>query len=225
MFSSCFRAEIIPLPSSLDKIICLFAKIEAKETLEKFALPDELSAAIQLANPRKCEFLSGRILARHALAKINVPGNVGSDNESLPLFPDGSIGSISHSKNVIAVAVSKSRDYKTIGIDIEHIGRIKDNVLNKIATPKEKTALESLPEKQSHIQKALLFCAKEAFFKAQFPHTRFYPHWQDIGLDFTSDGNINIDWVKHPSPAYPLLGNAVSCYRVLGDIVFSVFAS
>lgn len=136
---------------------------------------------------RQAEFQAGRELAAALLAAMGSPvTDVGVAPDRAPLWPDGYIGSISHSRLLVAVAVGRRQDVRALGIDIE-----------AIATEREVEAIESvcLRPEEHHIDAGaltraqfatLLFSAKEAFYKCMHPLTR-------IEFDFTDVSVTRID--------------------------------
>ncbi|MFU8849083.1 MAG: hypothetical protein ACNA77_10265, partial [Opitutales bacterium] len=79
-----------------DDIACAVAKLPGVAQFEFEKEADFLSGA---AAHRQCEFLAGRECARGALEEIGfarVP--ILADASGVPLWPDGALASISHSK-------------------------------------------------------------------------------------------------------------------------------
>lgn len=136
---------------------------------------------------RQAEFQAGRELAAALLAAAGSPiTHVGVAPDRAPIWPDGYIGSISHSRLLVGVAVARRQDVRALGIDIE-----------AIATEREVEAIESVcmrPEEHDIDTGALtraqfatlLFSAKEAFYKCMHPLTR-------VEFDFTDVSVTRID--------------------------------
>src|SRR5258707_403796 len=84
------------------------------------------TAQIAAAVPsRRREFATGRMLARRALRAIGGPEiALISGTDRAPRWPDGFVGSITHTASRAAAAVARLEDFAGIGIDIEIVSRI-----------------------------------------------------------------------------------------------------
>lgn len=113
------------------------------------------------------EFTLGRSVAKRAVAQYS--GQKMADiailktPKGLPLWPDNTVGSISHSQN-IAIAVCASQTHcKTLGVDIEKIRTVNPLLEKKILAHNE-----SLNAWGGECNRALitLFSVKESIYKA-----------------------------------------------------------
>ncbi|CAB3638105.1 4'-phosphopantetheinyl transferase family protein [Achromobacter pestifer] len=132
---------------------------------------------------RQAEFQAGRELAAALLASLgSASTQVGVAKDRSPIWPDGYLGSISHSRRLVGVAIGRKREVRGIGIDIE-----------AIANEREVEAIESVcmrPEERKMDPGALtraqfttlLFSSKEAFYKCMHPLTRFEFDFTDVSL-------------------------------------------
>jgi 4'-phosphopantetheinyl transferase EntD len=97
---------------------------------------------------RRQEFATGRRCAREALAKLGVPGSLGtpilSGPNREPVWPPGIVGSITHCEGYRAAAVAREQDLVSVGIDAEPHGPLPDGVLGMIALPQETARLAIL---------------------------------------------------------------------------------
>lgn len=136
---------------------------------------DEEEALVANAAPqRQREFATGRLCAREALAKLGVPwGPIGRNERRSPRWPPGTVGSITHCAGYCAAAAARNSDLVTIGIDAEPDHPLPEEVREKIASPDEMEHLRTLARTQPEgpAWDTLLFCAKEAVYKAWFPLT------------------------------------------------------
>ncbi|TVT81648.1 4'-phosphopantetheinyl transferase family protein [Acinetobacter colistiniresistens] len=136
--------------------------------------PDYL---IHASTKRLNEFFAGRILAQ-AILKQHFDCSIGitSEQSKLPLWPQGLIGSISHSDDLVIVAISSHSEY--LGIDIERIVETSfaEESAALILTPFEQSLW------QTEISQALNFCEyltlifslKESLYKAVYPVAQNY---------------------------------------------------
>jgi 4'-phosphopantetheinyl transferase EntD len=114
------------------------------------------------------QFEAGRCLARAALGLLDRRWEHWSllrDPLGLPVWPAGVVGSISHCRSHIAVAVAARDDVVSIGIDVEENHRVTDTVLKRISSAVE--LRNWLPGDQGWA--ASFFTAKEAAIKALTP--------------------------------------------------------
>lgn len=136
--------------------------------------PDpEEEAIIATAQPaRRREFLAGRTAARRALAAMGAPsGPILRRPDRAPIWPATWVGSITHTRTHAAAAVARGRDFAALGVDFEAVGRFDLALARQILTSDEQLALLALPPEARQARLAAVFCAKEAFYKAQHPLT------------------------------------------------------
>jgi 4'-phosphopantetheinyl transferase EntD len=124
------------------------------------------------AASRRREFATGRLCAREALATLGLPwGPIGRNEGRAPRWPPGIVGSITHCAGYCAAAAARSSELVTIGIDAEPDLSLPEEVRDRIAQPDEWAHLAALArtEPAGPAWDRLLFCAKEAVYKAWFP--------------------------------------------------------
>lgn len=123
---------------------------------------------------RQSDYFAGRFVARQALAGLGLGHwelSTGAHRE--PLWPPGTIGSISHNDQfAAAVAVNQNANMGLgIGIDIESIlpseslTTLQDTVFSSRELEYLHSLQESLPPEDLQ---CIAFSAKESFFKASF---------------------------------------------------------
>ena len=146
--------------------------------------PEEALHVRQAIAKRVGEFAAGRLCARQALAQLGIvdfPLAVGSDRR--PQWPQGVVGSITHTHGFGGAVVAPRERYRGIGVDAEVIGRVKPALWEKICTPQEIAWLEQLGGREQERLGALIFSAKEAFYKCQYGLTESWVGFQDVMLD------------------------------------------
>ena len=136
-------------------------------------LPEEQAAIAGAVEKRRREYGTVRHCARTALRELGVaPAPILSGARREPLWPPGVVGSLTHCAGYRAAAVGRDREVRTIGIDAEPHQPLTPEVLGLIALDGERAHLEELAATDSRIRwDRLLFCAKEAVYKAWFPLT------------------------------------------------------
>jgi 4'-phosphopantetheinyl transferase EntD len=128
-------------------------------------LEGEAEAVRRAVPGRLAEYVTGRALARRALAHYGVPPQpllAGQQGE--PRWPHGFVGSITHCVGYRAVAVARSDRVRGLGVDAERRTVLTCSETSVVTTADERRrALDSHlpPEWSLHV-----FCAKEAAFKA-----------------------------------------------------------
>lgn len=148
--------------------------------------PQSLETA---STKRKAEFIAGRYTAQKAL---NLLGEY--DNSILvgprrcPVWPNGIVGSISHTSRMAVSVVAARNECEAIGIDIEDyiapdkLHYIADNVM----TSHEKSILDRI-HMPSTVATTLVFSAKESLFKALNPLVNSY-----FSFDAAQISNISV---------------------------------
>lgn len=130
------------------------------------AHPIETTAVARAVPSRQAEFAAGRAAARQALRALgHAAATIPAGQNRLPVWPAGISGSISHSAGI---AVAALRRGAPLGIDIEPDQDLEPELWPVICAPDELDALPIL-ERGHYVR--LVFSAKEAAYKAQFPLT------------------------------------------------------
>jgi 4'-phosphopantetheinyl transferase EntD len=151
--------------------------------------PDE-EVLIATAHPgRRREFLAGRTAARRALAALGAPpGPILAREDRAPVWPAGWVGSITHTRTHAAAAAAHARDFAALGIDFETVDRFDLPLARHILTLDEQVAMQALPLEARQARLAAVFCAKEAFYKAQHPLTGRWLGFQHVETPLAGDG-------------------------------------
>jgi 4'-phosphopantetheinyl transferase EntD len=143
------------------------------------------AAAVRAAPARRRnEFVTGRVYARRAMHDLaGVPLALPMNADRTPAWPPGITGSITHSRDHCAVAVARQRDLLAIGIDVEEVGAVDRGLATELCTREELRAnLEPLEPAARLGAAAVIFSAKEAFFKCQFTLTRAWLEFRDVRM-------------------------------------------
>jgi enterobactin synthetase component D / holo-[acyl-carrier protein] synthase len=146
--------------------------------------PEERQHLAKAAARRVGDFAAGRLCARQVLAELGVhsyPLLMGEDDR--PMWPPDLIGSITHTRDYYAAVAVRRALIRAIGVDAEVVGRVGRHLWPKVCTPAERAWLEGLPEDQQARCSALVFSAKEAFYKCQYEMTRAWVGFQDVELE------------------------------------------
>lgn len=183
------------------------AVAEARSTdddaFETWLFPEERAIVADAVPGRRAEFALGRHCARQALGQLGAPGRpIPSGASREPLWPDGFVGSITHCGGYCAAAVGRSAKFRTLGIDAEPDEPLPPEVLAEIALPHEAAEVTAAPG--GNLDR-LLFCAKEAVYKAWFPLARRWLGFEEASIALASDGTFRVR-VLVPGPVTELDG-------------------
>jgi 4'-phosphopantetheinyl transferase EntD len=161
------------------------ASAESRADLLDAALfPEEEATVARAVEKRRREFATGRECARRALAGLGIPAqSIPVGERGAPHWPRGVVGSITHCDGYRACAVARSADLATIGIDAEPNEPLPAGLIDDIAIAEERPALAALRESDPAVSwDRLLFCVKEAVYKAWFPLTRMWLGFEDAAV-------------------------------------------
>ena len=149
-------------------------------------LPEEEPLIARSVAKRRNEFVTVRYCARLALGELGVPPvPILKGEKGEPCWPDGVVGSLTHCEGYRGAAVAPHGRVRSVGIDAEPHDVLPNGVLDAISLPGERAELAALPS-GLHWDR-ILFCAKEATYKAWFPVTRRWLGFEDAHIAFTVD--------------------------------------
>ena len=150
-------------------------------------LPEEEPLIAKSVAKRRNEFITVRYCARRALGELGVaPVPILKGDKGEPCWPDGIVGSLTHCTGYRGAAVGRTGDVRSVGIDAEPHDVLPGGVLDAISLPKERQQLQAMPA-GLHWDR-ILFCAKEATYKAWFPLTHRWLGFEDAHITFAVDG-------------------------------------
>jgi 4'-phosphopantetheinyl transferase EntD len=151
------------------------------EAVDGTLWPEETDHIAKAVEGRRAEFTAGRVLARRALATLDGPDcAIPPGSRNMPVWPAGYVGSISHAHGFVAVAAARRTDLLSIGIDVENALRFRPELEKKIVSAEEITRnFGGLASDARQMALAIMFSAKEAFYKCQYPITECYLGFHD----------------------------------------------
>ena len=157
---------------------------------------------------RRREFAAGRALARQALMALGVPPedcDLVPDQDGVPGWPAGVVGSITHAGGWCAAAVARAAAVRSLGIDGEDLARVdgEPDWLRLVLRPAEREALAGLDPDEVGRRALVVFSAKESFYKCQFPLTRVRLDFQDVEVVVRAEeGGFDLECAV-PLPGLP----------------------
>jgi 4'-phosphopantetheinyl transferase EntD len=148
---------------------------------------DPAEKAGRMGAKRLREYALGRACARRALAHLGIEGfALRNDDDRVPIWPDGVVGSLTHCRGYCAVAVARAGDVVGLGIDAEPCEPLSPRLLPRICSPAERERNAQLEEPACGWGK-LVFCAKESFYKGYFPLARKVLGFRDAEILFSPE--------------------------------------
>ena len=126
---------------------------------------------------------AARIVARTLLAKLGASPAVELPRSAsrAPRWPPGFVGSLAHDHEYAVAAVARSSALRGVGIDIEPPLPLPEGLLEMIATPGEQREING-----DLVRARLLFCIKEAVYKATHPIDGVFLEHHDVEVSLTS---------------------------------------
>lgn len=116
---------------------------------------------------RRNEFAAGRAAARMAMQDAGCPAQaVPVQANRAPDWPQGLAGSITHTRQLCLAVVSNRA--KSLGLDAEQLHRLDEDIIPIICSDVEISRHSGIPLAELGL---MIFAAKEAAYKAQFPLT------------------------------------------------------
>jgi 4'-phosphopantetheinyl transferase EntD len=130
---------------------------------------------------RRREFAAGRRAARAALQAF---GRASADpllpdDDLVPRWPPGIVGSISHAGAWAIAAVADDDVYASIGVDLEPVEGLPREIITSVVTPPEWAAAV---DEDDAVFARRVFCIKEAVYKCVFPIARVVLDFEDVEL-------------------------------------------
>lgn len=146
-------------------------------------LPAERGCIARAVLKRQREFKAGRSCARRAIGALGQRSNIEIIKGEMgrPMWPEGVVGSITHTHEYCAAAVALSDKYLGIGIDVEQNTELGEELLPMICTTKELQWLEEDPSSRLYWGKKI-FSMKESVYKALYPVYHDFLEFNDVCL-------------------------------------------
>jgi 4'-phosphopantetheinyl transferase EntD len=145
----------------------------------------ERAAVAKAVEQRQREFTAGRLLAKRLLGELGFPTrSLPADAHRRPVWPEGTLGSISHADGTVSAFVARSDALLAAGLDLERDETLERELWPEIATPTELARILAEPDDDARGRLALrYFSAKESVYKAQHPLTSLPFGFQDVEIE------------------------------------------
>ncbi len=162
----------------------LFYHFTEAEEMESGSLTKkELELISNRHRNKQLDFIRGRTCAKMALKKMGFPiANVEllSEPDGQVSWPEGVVGSISHSKGLAGAIVGWKKDFQSLGLDIELRNRVQPEIWDRLFTEFEQEVLLQFPIDLQSEKATEIFSLKEAFYKFQWPITKTFLGMRDV---------------------------------------------
>ena len=148
---------------------------EVRENWSDALLPLEEKQLGDVCDKRRAEFSAGRNCARRLMVALHgdpVPLLTGDYRQ--PMWPQGMVGSISHADEICAVALARTDDVASLGVDVEVLESLDDAVTDLVLTPAEQVATRNA---DGWVRK-LIFSIKESNYKCCYHQVRSFIDFQ-----------------------------------------------
>jgi enterobactin synthetase component D len=169
MYSDCDAPKLFDHPVA-HRAVCFRVEDYTPEAAERagISVPSSMSKAVA---KRKAEYVAGRLCAMRAIeARTGQAGvSVLAGSKGAPIWPEGLVGSITHTYGFAAAAVAEARSVRSLGLDTEQImtAKVMENVTSRICRPDEAYCADWGMSQE--VYTTLVFSAKESLFKCLHP--------------------------------------------------------
>ncbi|PWY48748.1 4'-phosphopantetheinyl transferase [Pseudomonas sp. RW409] len=172
------------------------SRIDLGQLLQHGAeLPVDIQRSV---HTRRVEYLAGRYCARQALGQLGAATwAVGRKADGAPDWPEGVLGSLSHTEERVIACVAWQSEWSGLGIDIEKIvgTEMLLSLEHLVFTQTDKLQMQA-----SHLNlletATLIFSAKEAFYKFIHPQTSARLDFKDVSLQALDSDGFTIELHK-----------------------------
>lgn len=184
---------------------------------------DEVLAIEQVSPARAREFGAGRAAAHAAMELLgHVPRPVLQGEDRAPVWPVGLKGSITHTDRDCLAVVTDAPEIAALGLDLEPMSPLEPSLWPVVCTMVEMQWLAGLgPSQRGHFAK-LIFCAKEAVYKAQYQISRTMLDFQALELSFDLSTSRFSARFRVDAPGFKAGAVIPGRFAILTNCVFSV---
>jgi 4'-phosphopantetheinyl transferase EntD len=189
----------LPFPTSLDPKAPLRALLPLTVAthehwggaLDLELTRDEMNAVERSVDSRRREFATGRYCARAALRHFGVTEvSIVANPDRTPAWPDGFVGSITHTQGYCGAAVAPAALWVSIGVDAERDDALDRELWPDICLPEELAWLDAQSVGSRVAMATIFFCAKEAFYKCQYPISRRWLDFHSISVEIKNQSFV-----------------------------------
>lgn len=124
--------------------------------------PEEAHQIARALPKRQREFAAGRIAAKRAMARLGFAASpLLSGHDRVPVWPDGIVGSISHTTHLCLAALAKRDDgFAAIGVDLEDEIALPEADIEMVCRREEIAWLDAQPAERRGVLAMAIFQLK-----------------------------------------------------------------
>jgi enterobactin synthetase component D len=161
----------------------------------------EAATMVNVVNKRRREFATARALAREGFERFFGLRDFDLLNgeDRAPIWPQGISGSISHCSTRAWVALVDAA-YGTVGIDGENRDQLERNLWHMTMRDEEIAWLGELQTSLQERRALVIFSAKEALYKAQYPWSSEFVDFMAVRVNLNEDGNLQCIFQRDIGP-------------------------
>jgi 4'-phosphopantetheinyl transferase EntD len=210
-------ARLFPVPTAV--------RIASGPGDAEMLYPSERHLVADAVASRRGEFAAGRNAARAALRALNIaPCALDKQADGTVRWPAGIFGSITHIDGFCAAVVTRSAH--SVGIDAAAREVLAPALAALICTEHDLATIARLPAAARQYGLALIFSAKEAFYKAYFPLARRFLEFSDVSLTPAAPaqddaGTFRIRFTRPCLPLDEELSGFHGSWRMCGDLILT----
>src|SRR5262249_35720043 len=137
------------------------------------------------SHPRRwASFRGGRACARAALRALGLPAvAIPVGTAGAPIWPQGFVGSISHTDNTAAPTVAESPPIEALGLDVEGDEPLDNASMVKLVCRREELVPGFDPSDAANLRRGkLLFVVKEAIYKLYWPLAKTFLDFHEVSV-------------------------------------------
>lgn len=139
-----------------------------------------------------------------ALARLGVAGPILRAPDRSPIWPEGTIGSIAHTRAeeraFCGAVVAHSFAARSLGLDVELEAPLEPKLWKRILREREVEWISGLPEAERGFSAMVVFSAKESVYKCQHALSRTFLEFADVELGPLDGGLFSATLLRDASP-------------------------
>ncbi|WP_323040298.1 4'-phosphopantetheinyl transferase family protein [Gemmobacter sp.] len=164
--------------------------------------PTEAAAVASAIPARQAEFAAGRAAARAALEALGLPPvALPASRMRAPCWPSGIAGSICHTDGLALAVLAPTRQCLSLGLDAEPDEPFPEDLVDSVTLPAERRWIAAQPDPSRAAR--LIFVAKEAAYKCQFPASHTLIGFDAIRIDPRPQGRLTATFMRPVAPFNP----------------------
>lgn len=175
------------LPGDVESVTFDETGLDARSALDAL-YPVEIEQISAAVESRRIDFAAARACAREAMTRLGVAaGPIIRGGRGMPVWPEGVVGTLTHTDGLRAAALARSSAVRSLGLDVEPHGPLPDGVLDAVSLPEEAEWVRAARGEVGSVHwDRVLFTAKEATYKAWFPLTRRWLGFADAHISLAT---------------------------------------